>query len=333
MTRTSRVLLTSVVSTSQVHIILSVDPTSNSSLSFLRIIVMSIIVFLVTVFLLITPLFVMITIMIRTLVLIFFFLFTTITAIVCSHISFNIDVLSVNNLESFITLISNRNWDFSDNNLSFNNWNWYRYWVRYSISSNNRSLQVMNSLGVVIVLNIRLSNNLLSRNLNILNSILSSILSSSYNRFLVYISISLSLQINLNIFSLNNWLDIVSTIDLRSRSLNGLSSLSISVLSRSSLSRSVNNSVLLSLKINLFGVIYNFSIVNRLGYNFSCRSIESSVSVNNSSLSLSSLSRVVNNSILSSINLNSFGFGVNGRLYISLSNSQLSWNININSSG
>jgi len=128
-------------------------------------------------------------------------------------------------------------------------------------------------------------------------------------------------------------LDIVSTIDLRSRSLNGLSSLSISVLSRSSLSRSVNNSVLLSLKINLFGVIYNFSIVNRLGYNFSCRSIESSVSVNNSSLSLSSLSRVVNNSILTSINLNSFGFGVYSRLYISLSNSQLSWNININSSG
>ena len=73
--------------------------------------------------------------------------------------------------------------------------------------------------------------------------------------------------------------------------------------------------------------------MDRLSNNLSSRSIEGSVSSNSSSLSLSGLNRMINNSILTSVNLYSFGSSVNSRLYISLSNSQLSWNININISG
>ncbi len=101
---------------------------------------------------------------------------------------------------------------------------------------------MMDSLGMVRSLNNRLINDFSSRNIDLLSSSLIVNLSFSYNRVLINGSISLSLKIDCNIFSLDDRLDVVSVVLLSSRSLNSLNSLSVSVLSFSSLFWVINNS-------------------------------------------------------------------------------------------
>lgn len=73
--------------------------------------------------------------------------------------------------------------------------------------------------------------------------------------------------------------------------------------------------------------------MDRLGDIFFSRSSESLHVVMGFSLDRSGDRRMVNSSGLSSINLNLFSFGMDGRLNISFSDGELSWNVDVNSSG
>ena len=257
--------------------------------------------------------------------------FSTFTAFFTfSHLDINNS--SINNFSSTTSLFLYRNRDLSGDNSSLNNRNRYRNWVCNRESSNYWSLQMMNSLGVVRSLDNRLVNDFLSRNINGLNSSLIVYLSSSYNRFLVYSSVSLSLKIDSDIFSLDNWLNVMCVVMLSSRSWNSLNSLSLSVLRFTGLFWIINSSSWFSNKFNIFSIINYFSVINRLGIIFLSRDIDSSNIISCLNLNRSCHSWVINSSSISSINLYSFGSGMNSRLNISFSNSNLSRNIYINTS-
>lgn len=139
--------------------------------------------------------------------------------------------------------------------------------------------------------------------------------------------ISLSLKINLYVFSLYSRLNISSGVDLSSRPLNSLSSIGCSV------NRSSGNGLsgLLSLwslvKLNSFTVINNFSVINWLSIIFLSRNsnLSSLVMVLGNNSSGNRL--VINNSSITSVYIYYLLNGFECRLYISFSNSNLSRNI------
>lgn len=118
-----------------------------------------------------------------------------------------------------------------------------------------------------------------------------------------YIFISLSLKIHHYSFLLNSRLNNFSIIMLRSWSLNTLYSWCIPILCISGNSRLIYSLSLLSVKINSFIIIYNFSVMNRLCDIFFSRCIDSSSFNVLFCDCLSSSSRVVNSFSLSFLNI------------------------------
>lgn len=182
-----------------------------------------------------------------------------------------------------------------------------------------------------IVLNNWLSNDLVSRNLNSFCSSRGIEFRLFSNRFHLDCSISLSLESNINIFSLNYWLDISLVINFFTRSSNSLCSSSF-------LKNWLSHYWLFNfilwfsfLEFNSFNVVNDLSLDNRLSINFFSRSSY------NFSYNLfiilyrSSLYRSVINLSLSSVNLKLYVFSQYSWLNILFSNGSLSWYINRNS--
>lgn len=179
-----------------------------------------------------------------------------------------------------------------------------------------------------IILNNRLSNNLISRNLNSFCSSGCIKFRLFSNRFHLYSSIRLSFESNINIFSLNNRLNICLVINFFTWSSYSLCSSSF-LKNWFSHNRLFNFILWFSfLEFNSFNIINNLSLDNRLSINFFSRSSY------NFSYNLfiilyrSSLYRSIIDLGLTSIDLKLYIFSQYSWLNILFSNSSLSWYIN-----
>lgn len=188
----------------------------------------------------------------------------------------------------------------------------------------------MNLFLMNIFLNNWLSDDLFTWSINSLYSILSVVLSLFYNWIHINSLILSSVDSNLYILSLNNRLDISLVVDLFSWSINSLCSWSVSYLSFSGNRISINGLSLWWNKINFFSIINYSSFIDRLSKNFFSRSLEIFVDLLIVNLWLSSLSRMINSSCLSSLNIQLFSYCFYSRLNKLFSDSDLSWNINWN---
>lgn len=179
-----------------------------------------------------------------------------------------------------------------------------------------------------IILNNRLSNNLISRNLNSFCSSTSIVFRLFSNRFHLYSSIRLSFKSNINIFSLNNRLNICLVIYFFTWS-------SYSLCSSSFLKNWFSHNRLLYfilwfsfLEFNSFNIINNLSLNDRLSINFFSRSLNNSINNFFSVLWLSSLYRHIIDLSFTSIKLKLYIFSQNSWLNIFFSNSSFTRYIN-----
>ena len=115
--------------------------------------------------------------------------------------------------------------------------------------------------------------------------------------------ISLSIEININIFSLYNRLNISIINNFFTRSSNSLSSSSFlnNRFSADRLFSFINRSRFL--KFNSFGIINNSFLINRLSINFSCRCFDNFINNLFSIFNRSSLYRHIINLSFTSIDL------------------------------
>ena len=153
------------------------------------------------------------------------------------------------------------------------------------------------------ILNNWLSNNLISRYLNSFSSCFCIVLWCSCNSFHFNSLIWLSFKLYINIFSLNNWLNICLIVNFFTWSCNSLSSCSFL---KHWLSHNRLSSFILwfsFLKFNSFNIINNLSLYNWLSINFFSRSLNSSINNFFSVLNRSSLNWIIINLSLTSINL------------------------------
>ena len=141
--------------------------------------------------------------------------------------------------------------------------------------------------------------------------------------------ISLSLEVYLNVLSLDGRLDILGVVVMSSRFLDSLSTCGGSVLSLPGYGRTGLGSVRHSLKLNSLIVVHNFSVVHRLSNVFFSWSVNSSSVPVGLGFGSSGDSRVVNSSGLSSVNVYNLLNGLDGRLDVLLSNSKLTRDIHI----
>ena len=182
-----------------------------------------------------------------------------------------------------------------------------------------------------IILNNRLSNDLVGRYLYSFSSGLSLVFNWFNNRFHLNSFILLSLELNINVFSLDNWLNISLVVNFFTRSCYSLSSGSFL---ENWLSHNRFFSFILRfsfLEFNSFNVVNDLSLNNRLSIDFFGGSSNSFVDGFFSILNRSSLNWIVVNLSFSSVNLKLNIFSQNSRLNILFSNSSSSWNINRNS--
>lgn len=161
----------------------------------------------------------------------------------------------------------------------------------------------MNLFFMNIFLNNWLSNDLFSWSINGLYSILCVILSFFNNRIHIYGLILTSVNFNLNIFSLNHWLDICLVINFFSRSCNRLRSCSSLNLCFSCNRIFINSLSLRWNKINFFIIIYNSSFNDWLSNNFFSWCLEIFICLLIIVFGLSSNSWMINYSLLSSLNI------------------------------
>ena len=192
---------------------------------------------------------------------------------------------------------------------------------------------MMNSSFMNIFLNNRLGDDLFSRCLNSLYSVLGVVSDWLNNRFLLNSLIFSSVDSDLNIFSLDNWLDVFLVIDFFTRSVDSLSSWSLSNLSFSCNRVSIYSLCLRRNKINSFCVIDNSSFDNRLCQNFFSRSLIVFESLLVVEFSWSCYSRMIDCSGLTSLNIQLFGDSLDCWLNILFSDCYLSWDIHCNISG
>ena len=197
----------------------------------------------------------------------------------------------------------NRNWDFSYNRNFVQNWGWYRNRSSDRYSSYNWILNMMNISLMDIFLDNRLGDDLLGRSLNSLNSILSVELSLFDNWVHLNGLVLSSVKSYIDVFSLNNRLDVSLVVDFSSWSFDSLSSGSVFNSSFSCDWISVDGLSRRRNKVNSFSVIDNLSLKDWLGQNFSCRSLEISIDSFVLKFSGSSDWLIVNSSSLSSLNI------------------------------
>jgi hypothetical protein len=125
---------------------------------------------------------------------------------------------------------------------------------------------------MIVVLNIRLSDEFFRRNLNSLNLSNVSDLNIILKRIKNDLFIFSSCIINFNVFSLNNWLDISLVSNLSSRSLNSFSSFVFSNDWCLSNRIKIDHFWFLLDEVNSIVIINNVSFNQRLSVNFFSRS-------------------------------------------------------------
>lgn len=140
--------------------------------------------------------------------------------------------------------------------------------------------------------------------------------------------ISFSIKLNINIFSLNNWLDISIIINFFTWSSNSLCSSSF-LKNRFSINWCFSLILWLRfLKFDGFSIINNSFLNNRLSINFFSWSLDNFINNFFTVFSLSSLYRHIINLCFTSIKLNLYIFSQNGWLNIFFSNSSFTRYIN-----
>jgi len=158
----------------------------------------------------------------------------------------------------------NWNWDSSNHWNSLNNWCWYWNWCSDWNSSNNWILNMMNIISLNNSLYDWLSNELLCWLLKSLKSCSYDSLSWFNNWFLFNSFITLSIDFNINIFSLNNWLNISLIISSCTRSCDVFSSCSFLINWFFYNRFIIKYFLFLWNKSNFFSIINNSSIINWL---------------------------------------------------------------------
>lgn len=178
-----------------------------------------------------------------------------------------------------------------------------------------------------IVLDDRLGDYLMSWNLNGLSSLSGIVLSLFHDWIELYGSVIKSVKLNIDVLSLNDRLDIGVVINFLSWSGDSFSSCSFlnDRLSGDGLSGLILRLSLLEL--NLFGVVHDRFLVDRLGVDFLRRSLENSVHGFFRKLSRSGLDWGVIDLSLSSVDLKLNVLSEYGGLIILLSDSGFSWDI------
>lgn len=200
-------------------------------------------------------------------------------------------------------------------NRNSNNW-WLLYMMNISLFNK--------------FLNNWLSNDLISWNLNSFNSTVSFVLSRSNNIVQLYLFVSFSVELNINIFSLNNWLNISIIVNFFSRSSNSLGSGSFL---ENWLSVNWLFSFILWLRLlefNGFFVVNNSLLIDWLSVNFFSRSLDNSVNYFFGILNWSSLYWHIVNLSFTSVNLKLDIFSQNCRLDVFFSNSGFTRYVNRN---
>lgn len=181
-----------------------------------------------------------------------------------------------------------------------------------------------------VVLNHWLCNDLVRGNLYRFLSLFSVISGLLNDRIHLHSSIFLSLELNINILSLNDWLNIGLVVNFLSRSGYVLSS---SSLLENRLSHDRLSSLILRfglLEVDSFGVVDDLSLDDRLGVDFLGGGLEATVDSFFRELSRSGLYGGVINLSLSSIDLKLNILCKNSGLNILLSDGSLSWDVNGN---
>ena len=140
----------------------------------------------------------------------------------------------------------------------------------------------------------------------------------------------MSLELNIDVFSLNNWLNISLVVNFFSRSGNILSSGS---LLKNWFSHDRLSGLVLGfrfLEVDSFSIVNNLSLNNRLSINFLSRSLNGTVYGFFRELGWSGFHRSVVDLSLTSVNLELNVFGEDSWLNVLLSDSSFSWNIDRN---
>lgn len=189
---------------------------------------------------------------------------------------------------------------------------------------------MMNILLLIIFLNYWLCYELLSRDLNSFSSAYIVDQNTFDQRFHHDFLIWLSIDLNIDFFSLNDWLNHGSILNFSSRSLNSFNSILGPVNRLSSHCIQIYYLILLGNQFNLLLIIYNLFLIDRLIINFSLRSlIFLSYYFFSVICRIHHLGMVYNLTILL-LNIQLLFNNVFLRLNISLSNSGSSWNSNRN---
>lgn len=181
-----------------------------------------------------------------------------------------------------------------------------------------------------VVLNHWLSDDLIGWNLDSLLSVSGVVLSLLNDWVHLNSSIFLSLELHINIFSLNDWLNISLVVNFLSRSGNILSSSSFL---KNWFSHNWFSGFILRfrfLEVNSFSVVDDLSLDDRLSVVFFGRGLDCSVNSFFREIGWSGLDWHIVNTGFSSINLELDIFSENGWLNVLLSDGSLSWNINRN---
>lgn len=184
-----------------------------------------------------------------------------------------------------------------------------------------------------VILNYWLSDDLVWWNLNSLISTLNVVLGLLNNWVHLNGSIFFSVKLNINVLSLDNRLNISLVINFFSWTSHVLSS---SSLLENRFSHDGLSGLVLRfgfLEIYSFSVINNLSLDYRLGIDLLSGSLEGSVNDLFGELGWSSLNWGIVYLGLSSIDLELYVFGKNGRLDVLLSNGCFSWNVDRNRFG
>lgn len=259
-----------------------------------------------------------------------FFRRTAATAVRLSSVEVQIRV--VVDFGSSTSLLSDRNWDSSNNRYFVQYWSRNRNRSCDWDSSYNRVLYMMDFSFMNVFLDNRLGDDLFGRSIDGLHSVLGVVLGLFNNRVHVDDLVLSSVDSYLNVFSLDNRLDVLLVVDFFSWSVNSLGSAGVSDLSLSGDRVSVDGLSLRRNEVDFLSVVNNSSFVDWLGQDFFSRSLEVFVNCLVLVLGLSGLSRVVDSSGLSSLNIQSFSDGLNCWLDVLFSDGYLTRDINRNSS-
>lgn len=173
---------------------------------------------------------------------------------------------------------------------------------------------------------------LLSRSLNSLYSILNVVFGWFSDWILFNSLVLLSVKFNFNILSLNNRLNVGLIDDLSSWSSNILCSRGLSDLCLSSDWFSIDNLSLRRNKVDFLGVINYSSFEDWLSEDFFGWCLEISVNGLIIEFGWSCYNRIINSSGLSSLNIESFSYSLYSWLDVLFSDSNITWNLNRNTS-